>query len=243
MSDEQYMQQDEVQAGIPGQEEQGAGQEEQQAPSEQQQEERLLKQSDVNNIVSRKLAEERTKHERELAELQEKLSSYNKMAEEKTQAPQADPNQPATLADLERYKQQQQQERVYQEAEKHLGRLESEVKQKFTDYEQIKKDKNDIFDLIGADEAMAAAAINTGQPIEFMYHLAKNYPEDVKKIANMGNNMLKFKEMVLLEARLKNGAKLPSKSEAPHPLDDNSSSDYSGDADDVQLVRKRLAGG
>lgn len=213
----------------------------------EQKEGKRFTQDEVNEIIGKRMSEERSKSQRDMTEIQTRLEKFEQLFSnfgkqpEQAQHPQIDPNRPLTIAEYQSIVQQQHKHQQEEIANQKINQLMSEAKSKFSDFEQVKEQHKEIFDMLDKDEVIAHAAVAAGQPYELLYNISKICPDEFKKISNISHPMAKLREMFLLEAKLKNGAKVPSVSGAPSPLADEKGDGSDIDAYDVQAARRRLS--
>jgi hypothetical protein len=204
------------------------GKEEQQAPADTDstKQPRVFSQEEVDEISTKIKAKERSKAERLLQQMQSKLQElggYQANFDEGAllphqtqvqQQPTFDPNAPLTMGQLLAIAEQQKQ----QEEATRYNQMAKETIDKYDDFHQVREQNHEFFMAAQHDPGILSIAESTGQPFEFMYQIAKTYPNELKNVLSQQSPFLRAAALDKLHDKLKARSAVPNVSSAPAPI-------------------------
>lgn len=219
----------------------------QQDKGQEQKQGRTFSQEELNDIIERRLARDREDREamkNKFDQLVSTLQNFGKPQESfgDEQNNQFDPNQTLTIGDLINLQSEAQRQEIEAKRTEHFSRMANETlaNEQYKDFKEVTKDH--VFTKAVLNNKSLADSLEVlEKPFQFMYDAIKNYPKELEAIANIQEPTKAVAEVVRLEERLKQNAKVPGASNAPGGVsDDHEGSNSESTIGNIQERRKAL---
>lgn len=189
----------------------------------------------------------REKEEREaiqgrLDQLVSVFQNFGRPQQEAESQPAFDMSQPLTYADLANLQEQAQREEAEAKKTEYFSKMANETfaKDEYKDFKEVTKG-HPFTKAVLSNKSFADSLEVLEKPFEFMYDAVKSHSKELEEISKINDSAKFIAELVRLETKVKQSAKVPNVTNAPNGVsDDHESSNAESTSNNIQDRRKRL---